>query len=387
MASNTNEQVDVRKIVNKGFTQVEEALNKMKKEPITNKKVVATVTNQKSIENKVKEGLQEFKKIKQLEKKDYRKFEMYANFTDAQDEYHKKWGVITAPLVYMSKDGLTPISSTHKGYFKYPKDEQGNLIEVPTAEAYQKLIPNGTVVLPHEEAHERIDKAINNFNKSNKSSVFGTFKLEDDWEAHRTFTHYWQYLSDKQYDVKKDDTVQFGISFRNGIGTRVSLGGDLYSYRLSCENGAIVRDVKIGSFNIPHIISSQRMLEKLTDSLAYTIENYKKLLDYYKAFNITKLTQSLVDKILKKADLPLKYLPTDILNIRTKKDDKDLEEVEIKLHNKDATFWDLFNGITNPLTRAIEETSESKRLAFNAFSKRTSRLHKAMMPLVTVGSR
>jgi uncharacterized protein DUF932 len=368
---------EIKDIVNKKF----ESLAKERNE-------TPAVTTKELIQNKAKENLEQFKALKKLEGRDLRKFEMLADFTNANTEYYKKWGVMDAKLYYIGPDGITPTYSDRKGYFKFTKDPVTQK-ECSTVQAFKRTVSPELVIIPQEEAFERIDKAIKNFNKSEQSKVFGEFKLVEDYEAHKLngnyFTHYWQYLSDRQYDVQKGDTVQFGISFRNGIGTRVSLGGDLYSFRLSCSNGAICRDAKVGSFNIPHIISAERMMEKFTDAVANTIQNYKKLLDYYKAFNIKKLDQALVDKILKKVDLPLKYLPEEILEITTKKDDKELEEVKIVLKDKNATMWDLFNGITDPLTRAIEETTESKRIAYNAFSKRTTKLHKAMMPLVTVG--
>jgi hypothetical protein len=331
--------------------------------------------------------MKEFKALKKIEGRDLRKFEMLADFTNANMEYYKKWGVMDAKLYYIGTDGITPTYSDRKGFFKFYKDPVTQQ-ECSTTQAFKRTVSPELVIIPQEEAFERIDRGIQNFNKSDQSKTFGKFELKEDYEAHKLngnyFTHYWQYLSDKQYDVEVGDTVQFGFSFRNGIGTRVSLGGDIYSYRLSCSNGAVCRDAKIGSFNIPHIISAERMMQKFTDALANTIENYKKLLDYYKAFNVKRLDQALVDKILKKVDLPLKYLPEDILEITTKKEDKELEEVKIVLKDKTATLWDLFNGITQPLTKAVNETTESKRIAYNAFSKRTTKLHKAMMPLVTV---
>ena len=336
---------------------------------------------QQKHENVIKRKLDEFKAYKKLEGKDFRRFEMIADFTNANTEFYDKWGVVSAPLYHIGQDNITPTYSTHKGYFKFDKETNPNM---STTKAFSRLLSNGTIALPHEEAFERINKLIQNFNKSEQAKGLGGLYLDDDYEAHKGFTHYWQFLSEKEHDVQVGDTVQFGISFRNGIGKGVSLGGDLYSYRLSCSNGAVCRDLKLGSFSIPHIVSAERMLERLTDAMVNTIESYTKLLDYYKAFSIKRLDQQLVNKILKKVDLPLKYLPEEILEITTKKDNKDLEEPQIILRkSKNFTVWDLFNGITQPLTQAIKQTTASKRIEYSSFSEKTTKLHKAIIPLLT----
>jgi hypothetical protein len=371
---NNSKLEEIKDIVNKKFDSLAKERNENETPAVTTKEI---------IENKAKENMEQFKALKKLEGKDLREFKMLADFTNANTEYYKKWGVMDAKLYYIADDGITPTFSDHKGYFKFIKDPVTGK-ECSTTQAFKRTVSKSLVIIPHEEAFERIDKPIQNFNKSDKSKTFGQFKLHDEYEAHRSFTHYWEYLSDRKYDVEVGDTVQFGICFRNGIGTRVSLGGDIFSYRLVCKNGAVCRDAKLGSFNIPHIQTAEKMMEKFTDAMANTIENFKNLLSYYKAFNVKKLDQQMVDRILKRVDLPLKYLPENILEITTKKDDKELDEPQITLIDKTATLWDLFNGITEPLTRAVTNTTESKRIAFNAFSKRTAKLHKAMMPLVTV---
>jgi Domain of unknown function (DUF932) len=381
------QKVSIVKKENTKLAEIKDIVNK-KFESLAKERNQTPATKEQIVENKAEQNLKEFKALKKLEDRDLRKFEMLADFTNANTEYYKKWGVMDAKLYYIGTDGITPTYSDRKGYFKFHKDPVTNQ-ECSTTQAFKRTVSPELVIIPQEEAFERIDRGIQNFNKSDQAKIFGKFELKEDYEAHKLngnyFTHYWQYLSDKQYDVEKGDTVQFGFSFRNGIGTRVSLGGDIYSYRLSCSNGAVCRDAKIGSFNIPHIISAERMMQKFTDALANTIENYKKLLDYYKAFNVKRLDQQLVDQILKKVDLPLKYLPEDILEIVTNKKNKELEEPVI-IFKKDskATLWDLFNGITQPLTKSVNETTESKRIAYNIFSKRTTKLHRAMMPLVQI---
>lgn len=325
-----------------------------------------------------------------------REFTMTANFSAANFEFYKKYGDVTAPNVYRSYDGTQLLETGDKTLFRfYTKKDTG--LECSTTEAYKKRLTNTEVYIPHEEVEYHTFKAIENFNKNNDND-FGELKIVDDTRtANHGYTKYWRFMSNKKHEVKKGDTVQFGINFRNGIGTYISLGGDLYSYRLACLNGAVTTDKKMGSFNIPHRKSASAMLERLTDGLANMLENYKNILQVYKAFSVTKLTQPLLNKILRETDIPQIYLPQHIVDVITKKEDKNIVgSALIKLRKHDATLWDFFNGITEPLSRGIgleagtesfltsEQRKRIKNIDFRSFVDRTSQLHRAMIPLVTI---
>lgn len=327
---------------------------------------------------------------------DLRKFELEANFSAANFEYYKKYGDVTAPLVYRSYDGLNLLESGQKSLFRFYKKEETGL-ECSTTEAYKKNLTGTEVYIPHEEVEYHNFKAIDNFNR-NFENDFGRLKLVETRDANHGYTKYWTFMSDKKHEVKVGDTVQFGMNFRNGIGTFISLGGDVYSYRLACLNGAVTTDKKMGSFNIPHRRSATRMLEKLTDGLSHMIQNYKNLLETYRAFSVTKLTQQLLNQILREVDIPLIYLPPHLVDVTTKREDKNIigGNALIKLRRQDATLWDFFNSITEPLSRGIgmEAGSESfmtsdqrkkiKNIQFRSFVDKTSQLHRAMIPLIQV---
>lgn len=318
-------------------------------------------------------------------KRDIRTFELQADFTNANKVFYDKYGDVIAPILYKTLYQDQMLHSGYNGWFRFYKKQNG--AECSETEAYRKLLKYSSVFLPHEEAEYHTFKAVESFNKNNDVEEFGDLKLQDEPRySHQGYTKYWKFLSDRKHAVKQNDLIQFGISFRNGIGTNVALGGDLYSYRLACLNGAVAKDKK-RSFTAIHKGSVQKMIEELVDGIAHIMQGYKQLLEAYQRFTVTKLTQQNLTQILQNADIPYYYLPEDIVEVISKKEDKTLPNTIVKLRKTDATLWDLFNGITNPLTRAEaldQSTKEMKKLSYSIFADRTSQLHKAMIPLVTV---
>jgi hypothetical protein len=143
------------------------------------------------------------------------------------------------------------------------------------------------------------------------------------------------------------------------------------------------------------------MLEKLTDSLADIFQNYKLLLNYYREFTKVKLTQAIVLDIIKKAEIPLKYLSPHLFDVTLPNEENKLDHALIKLTQwgKDSTLWDLFNSITQVLTRSANDviarptrsdslfaqsTDKLGKIVYASFIERTSALHRAMFPLVEV---
>lgn len=346
--------------------------------------------------NKSHKLIQEHKQVrKQKEeaaKHDFRTVTFHIDWKNANFEFYDKWGVVTSELLYNLNNKMS--GTKQKGYFHF---EPRNITET---QAFKKMLKIGDVALPHPEVSYRLHKTIDNFNKFADSTEFGTLKLVNEQESHEGFTHYWKFLSDRKHNVKVGDSVQFGLNFRNGIGTLTSLGGDFYSHRLNCANGAIARD-KTFSFSIPHRISAARMLEQLTDALAHITENYQKLLNYYKEFTKVKLTQAIALHIIKEAEIPLKYLSPRLFDITLPNQENELDHALIKLskYGKESTLWDLFNSVTQPLTRSANDliarptnkntlfrqsTEKLGKIVYSSFVERTSALHRSMFPLVEV---
>ena len=68
--------------------------------------------------------------------------------------------------------------------------------------------------------------------------------IVEEYEAHDGDSHYWTLLSNEFHKVDKDK-IKIGVAIRNGIGTNVSLGVDLYTVRQVCENGAVAERSRI----------------------------------------------------------------------------------------------------------------------------------------------
>lgn len=305
-----------------------------------------------------------------------REFILYADFENADKRYYEKLGDVVAPIEYLNPDGKLTRAGV-KGLFRFQYPEQ------PTSDAFRKPLTPGTSYYPHEEVESNIIKAIENLNKYGVSSEFGDFKLHRIDDSHQGFTRYWTVLSGRRESVTVGDDLQFGITVRNGIGTQVALGLDLFSYRLVCSNGAIARGSRFGSVQILHRGAVEEIEQRFIDGIASTIEKAKKLLEYYKLMTEVKLSQKLLDYIVETTELPLRYLPENIVDIITPRDDKTLDETIIKLRDRNATIWELFNGITKPMTEALNTAPhKSRHLQFHGFAKQSAKLHNVIIQAI-----
>lgn len=327
-------------------------------------------------------------------------FQFPVDFKNADRRFEKKYGDVIAPVKYKAMDGNF-INSDQNAWFRFSTQNRKlveklnsenvivNEYEYPAGSevaAYRKLIKRSTVFLPHEEAEDHFFKAIDNLNKNNE---YGRLKIEKEYYAHQGYSKFWTVLSDKRHSVEKGDIVQFGISLRNGIGTGTALGGDIYSFRLVCQNGAVAKDQTLGSFTILHRRTVDEILEDLVNGISKTLEAYSDILKYYKHWTNIKMTPKMLSTIVKRKFLPLSIYPEHAIEVVTKREDKTLKDPTVKLIDPNLNIWEFFNSITQVSTHEVnrkkgEKDSDGKRLNkinFEIFSWRTSKLQKTLMEL------
>jgi hypothetical protein len=149
----------------------------------------------------------------------------------------------------------------------------------------------------------------------------------------------------------------------------MGFGIDLFTYRLICSNGAVV---KTGDLEIKAYWKHTKHLELDVNALKTTIlqivDRGKAILDNYRALTALKLNQEIAERLAER--LPKKYLLEYIKAVEDK--------IEIL---KPATLWEVYDNITranewdlNPLSPVWHSETASM------FTKRNlnAELHKVL---------
>ena len=296
----------------------------------------------------------------------------------ADRQWQDKYGYVLAPLLYRNRyDRL----DARSGYHLWLEQKDNALIE-------RKLLRDTQVFLPHEEITFQLNTV---FESELKDSGL---RIIRDIPSHHGDTMHWEIRSDtlkrtiRNSYIGKDtpDEIFFGAIVRNGIGTGVALGVDLFTYRQICTNGAIARGTDLGSFSISHVRrKDQKIQDALVPAIKECIGSLKALTDYYQKATFIKFNQKILDQIIKvvqPTDVMLPdYVEVDVdLRDRKRRHPKhaDLQKLnEYKLLKQGTTYdmWKVFNDFTNNYWH-------NKNMGFNGIAYRENRLHKVLMKVV-----
>jgi Domain of unknown function (DUF932) len=293
----------------------------------------------------------------------YKAFSIYADMSKVNRMW-EKYGYLQAPLAIKKQSGVFS-SRSHKSQVVILNDE------------FRKILTASYALVPHEFVYDTIyGHVLKHFQD------LGLY-ISEEYEAHDGDSKYWTLLSNQFYDVA-GDKIKVGVSIRNGIGTNVSLGVDLYVLREVCTNGAVARGPNMGSFSIAHLGKIEIIAALFVKSIRYAFEKIKVLIEYYKKSTLIKLNNEMATQIYKKMPYAAAYLPTswNILSRYQIKDLKkegkyndDIDLVEVKYRQ---TLWEAYNEITERQKDGLR----TKKINFNAVSSHQIGLHNAMIQIV-----
>jgi len=204
---------------------------------------------------------------------------------------------------------------------------------------YQDLVGRAYAVYPHEA----IDKIVSELAKD------VGFHIKDTNFTHGGKAKYWEVMSERfdNFKIKdsfeKDDEVAVGAVIRNGIGVGIALGADLFTYRLSCLNGAVARGKDIGTISIHHVGAIDVIKTKFVQGLTQIFEQSRKLADYYQQSVYIKINKRIAERFA--SQLPDKYLP-NFIEVDT---NKLTGKQEVYLRDNNVDLWRGFNDMTEKL--------------------------------------
>lgn len=216
------------------------------------------------------------------------------------------------------------------------------------------IVGRNFALIPNELVEEMVEKAIIGYGLTKLRVMRGRYGHSIRIDL----------LTERQKEVKVGDIVQYGVSVRNSIDGTSSLAVDLLSYRLACRNGAVMRS-KDMTFATRHIGNPRELLEAFHKALAETLEQFEYLHSLYKKMTETYLEKEGAKRLLA-LRLPEKYYRYTPI----------AEDGEV---TREATLWEVFNGITYVLTHQ----SRASPLARSYISHR---LHRVMQSLTSASA-
>lgn len=141
-------------------------------------------------------------------------------------------------------------------------------------------------------------------------------------------------------DGKGGDMVNVGVMIRNSIDGTTSFGGDIFTYRSRCSNGAILGKKELGSFSVKHVGQYDRLIAVFRAQLNRAFDLSVKVKNYYMKSAEVKLNQAMAEALVA-TKLPQKFLPDFIATSKTKNN-----PLQVILEDKNRTVWDAFNKVT-----------------------------------------
>lgn len=303
---------------------------------------------------------------KQQDQSKFKAFQIYADMSQV-DRTWEQYGYLKAPLAVRKSNGELS-SRSHKSQVVIKDND------------FKKLLSNMNALVPHEFVGDFIQKEA-----LNELADFKLY-LHKEYEAHDGDSHYWILLSEKKFQVDGTDNFQVGISIRNGIGTNVSLGADLYTMRVVCTNGAVMRGKNFGSISLPHLGKNPKILIKpFIKYMRLMIHKAEEIPQLYEKARYIKVNDKIATQIYNKMPYAAKYLPGN-WNVTSRYTLKYLKQVgkfdpnanHVEVHGKGQTLLQAFNEITEKQRDGLN----TRRINFAAVSTHQIGLHNAMIEIV-----
>jgi hypothetical protein len=272
---------------------------------------------------------------------------------DEPDRTFERYGHLVYPIVTRDHHARLGLSSGYKQW------EQENV--------FKKFLTDGQArsFYPHEEVTTQLQDI---FEKDLKDSGM---KIVKQYNSHATFSNYWECLSDRfDTDIKDSyrpgDVVQVGLVVRNGIGTAIALGIDLFTMALVCQNGAIARGKDLGTISITHASSYEKMRDRFIEDIPVAISAVQDLIAYYQRSVYVKMNQKIAEGLYEKLYISDKHFPSyfgiDQQEIKKLKEEKkEIEAKDIIHFNGDVSLWQTFNDFTADIWKSDRFHFSGKR--------------------------
>lgn len=328
--------------------------------------------------------------IQVKKKSDIRTVNVKAEFAGA-DMTWKPYGYIGTNIMATDINGKVTGPSGMKVQWREQKDKQlGLACSLPENYPFVPMEPIDEIV-------NSLEKRIVDFAPEAKNTNFKIDKVIEKY-AHNGNSKYWIVQTNVPGTVDKsshkNDDMKFGFSIRNGYNTGVALGIDIFTFRLICSNGAIMRGQDFGTTTIRHIGNDpKKLLKTFHSGIIEAITGWRDVLALYNKMAVTRLTEKMAQYLYKSIHMPIKYFPKyyEVATAKELKENPKKKLVALTAEGKSVTLWDNFNDITEPLWKAKDPVTLKAKdgttgikagLSFFTIAYGGTNLHRSMSNIV-----
>jgi hypothetical protein len=212
------------------------------------------------------------------------------------------------------------------------------------------------------------------------------FELMEDhtYEDRKGYRRYFGVLSkrldrDIQDSFRIGDTVRIGAMVRNGIAENMSVGFDLWTYAVTCQNGSIGRNKELGSQAWKHIGKADLLKNDIYEGLNEMVSVGEEFVWYYEQANLIQFTQDHLKKIYESANIADKYFNEKYFEI-VRKEGKGRKVEDILLAQKDISLWEGYNALTQSLWHTEDLSFDRKASTLRKLNNELVAIVKATKP-------
>lgn len=301
----------------------------------------------------------------------FQKFEIYADMENVNETW-AKYGHYTAPMAVRDIETGTFLKHT------------SNKVWWQNTE-FMDVLSNAYTLYPNEPIDEQINEALN----TELSDL--QMELLPPITSHNGRTKYWKVISKQEFKVTDlpnrggDDTVRIGFVVRNGMGTGVALGIDLFTFRPLCRNGAVMKGKDLGSAMWKHVGKVKKMIAGFPEGMRQAVSNTKNIVKIYEKMPQITVNSEIASKMYQdlwwmgETYLPGTWnikKPAEIIKLHKERKIKDNDNlITVK---KEINLWDTFNSITEAQRTRLDQ----KRVSFGTIAFQQDRLHKTAIQIV-----
>jgi hypothetical protein len=231
-------------------------------------------------------------------------------------------------------------------------------------------------------SHEFIEDAIYELGDQHKQE----WEIVPDltFDDKKGYRRYWGILS-KRLDreitgsFRIGDVVRIGALVRNGIAEATSVGFDLFTYCVTCQNGSVGRSKELGSEAWKHAGALEKLQEKILGGLEDMFNIGQEFLDIYEQANYIPMDDEMVKRIWERTHISNKYFEEAedkkhrpyFQLIRESEKSRKIDEIKLA---RDITLWEGYNALTAPVWHSDEM----------AFGKKAAELRRLNDELVAI---
>lgn len=278
------------------------------------------------------------------------------------DRWNEKYGIQTYPLKYLKEVSPGEVLST-----KMPTGTKWSAVTLRGKPIY--VARSQYRVLPNEEAKIVADKAADLVGAVPIEQT-DLFRGKSETYVQKQYQMRAIYVFPEKVQINGGDKLDYGFVVRNSIDGTMSFGVGGFTFRQICTNAVLFGYKGLGiertldTLYKRHTKSLIELMDEklLKNEIILSAEATQELMRHYRQWNQIQLEEDMAKRIVKKLELPKRYIPAYI-NV----DEKEPTRVQQLLNH--PSVWEFYNNVTDPIWHNEDLGIEGKEHMYDKLHK------------------